>query len=266
MRWIIGDIHGMLQPLRTVVDAIDQIDSSARLFFVGDYVNRGPESRGVIDFLLTLKAARFCRGNHDDVFDLVLNGIGYADNDARGDRVAALQWFMQHGLIQTFASYGAPFDMLEKMTRHASPAQLKTLVDLVPPEHRKFIRTLRGVVDEDDFFILHAMWPLAMPSEDPKVSFRLTGDGELRSKTLWGRYDYSALASEKEWKRTGYFGHTPSQNYVAYGATNQPLVGDRLVLLDTGAALATDGRLTAYCVDTQQYIQADPGGELTKTV
>ncbi len=267
MRWIIGDIHGMLSPLRTLVDTIDRIDSSARMFFVGDYVNRGPESRGVIDFLLTLKGARFCRGNHDDVFDLVLNGIGYAENDARGDRIAALQWFMQHGLIQTFASYGADFATLEKMTRgHVNDKQLKALVDLVPPEHRKFIRTLRGVVDEDDFFILHAMWPLDMPSEDPKVSFRLTSDAALRSKTLWGRYDYAALASEKFWKRTGYFGHTPSQNYVDNGATNQPLIGDRLVLLDTGAALATDGRLTAYCADTQQYIQADPGGELTKTV
>ncbi|CAN5587826.1 metallophosphoesterase family protein [soil metagenome] len=267
MRWIIGDIHGMLAPLRTVVDAIDRIDSSARIFFVGDYVNRGPDSRGVIDFLLTLKNARFCRGNHDDVFDLVLNGIGYAENDASGDRASALTWFMQHGLIQTFMSYGADFATLEKIGRgSASASQLKSLCDMVPPEHRRFIRTLRAVVEEDDLFIVHAMYPLEMPSEEPRISFRLTADAELRSQLLWGRFNYGALVAEKLWKRTGYFGHTPSQNYVEFGATNQPLIGDRMVLVDTGAALATDGRLTAYCADTKQYIQADPGGELTKTV
>ncbi len=266
MRWIIGDIHGMLRPLRTLVDEIDRIDSAAKMFFVGDYVNRGPDSRGTIDFLLTLKNAKFCRGNHDDVFDLILNGIGYAENSANGDRVAAVQWFLPHGLIQTFMSYGADFTTVEKMSRHATPAQVKTLCELVPPEHRKFLRTLRAVVEDDDLFIVHAMWPLDQPSEDPRISFRLTSDAAMRSQILWGRYDFAALASEKMWKRTGYFGHTPSQNYVAYGASNQPLVGDKLVMLDTGAALATDGRLTAYCADTSQYLQADPAGELTKTV
>jgi serine/threonine protein phosphatase 1 len=267
MRWIFGDIHGMLNPLRTLVDEIDRIDPAGKLYFVGDYVNRGPESRGVIDFLLPLKRARFCRGNHDDIFDLVLNGIGFAENDARGDRVAALQWFMQHGLIQTFVSYGAEFATLEKMTRgYVSEKQFKALVDLVPPEHRKFIRTLRSVVDEDDLFIVHAMYPLGLPSEDPRVSFRLTSNPVLRQQILWGRFDFTALAAEKSWQRTGYFGHTPSQNYAEFGANNQPLIGSKMVLLDTGAALATDGRLTAFCPDTRQYLQADPSGVLTKTV
>ena len=38
MRWILGDIHGMLKPLRTLVDAIDHIDAAAKFYFVGDYV------------------------------------------------------------------------------------------------------------------------------------------------------------------------------------------------------------------------------------
>src|SRR4051812_36130141 len=113
MRWIFGDVHGLLAPLRTLVDEIDRVDPDAKLYFVGDYVNRGPESRGVVDFLLKLRNARFCRGNHDDIFDLVLNGLQYAESSPKGDRVAALKWFLQHGLIQTFVSYGAEFGMLE---------------------------------------------------------------------------------------------------------------------------------------------------------
>ena len=115
MRWIIGDVHGMLRPLLGLLSGISQADSAPQLFFVGDYVNRGPESRGVIDLLLTLKNARFIRGNHDDIFDLVVNGQCYADNAARNDRVAAFQWFMKYGLDNTLLSYGCDYALLDQL-------------------------------------------------------------------------------------------------------------------------------------------------------
>ena len=71
MNWVIGDIHGMLRPLRALVDRVRRADPGAALLFVGDYINRGPDSKGVIDFLLALDGARFCRGNHDDIFRIV---------------------------------------------------------------------------------------------------------------------------------------------------------------------------------------------------
>ncbi len=57
MRWVIGDVHGMLVPLEGLLQAIEPRDAAARFFFVGDYVNRGPNLRGVIDRLLALAAA-----------------------------------------------------------------------------------------------------------------------------------------------------------------------------------------------------------------
>ncbi|MEZ0265596.1 MAG: metallophosphoesterase, partial [Phycisphaerae bacterium] len=45
MRWIIGDVHGMLRPLETLLAEVRRVDSKARFYFVGDYVNRGPSSR-----------------------------------------------------------------------------------------------------------------------------------------------------------------------------------------------------------------------------
>ena len=72
MRWVIGDIHGMFAALETLIDALTKLDPQARFYFVGDYVNRGPESKRVIEYLITLKNAKFCRGNHDDVFDLIV--------------------------------------------------------------------------------------------------------------------------------------------------------------------------------------------------
>src|SRR3954454_22355415 len=105
MRWIIGDVHGMAKPLETLIREIAKVDAASVLYFVGDYVNRGPDSRGVIDLLLTLSNARFVRGNHDDVLDQILHGAAYAENPSRGDRFIAIQWFLEHGLLDTFLSY-----------------------------------------------------------------------------------------------------------------------------------------------------------------
>src|SRR5438270_7561723 len=112
MRWIVGDIHGMLKPLTSVVAQVRQADPAARFLFVGDYVNRGPDSKGVIDLLLSLRNAAFIRGNHDDIFDLVINGQCYAENATRGDRTAAFHWFMKYGLDTTLLSYGCDTAML----------------------------------------------------------------------------------------------------------------------------------------------------------
>src|SRR6185295_9952087 len=106
MRWIIGDIHGMRDPLARLLDEVTRVDAAARFYFVGDYINRGPDSKGVIDLLLSLSGAKFARGNHDDVFDHVLNDSYYATNAAMGQRMTAFGWFMEFGLDQTFSSYG----------------------------------------------------------------------------------------------------------------------------------------------------------------
>jgi hypothetical protein len=56
-----------------------------------------------------------------------------------------------------------------------------------------------------------------------------------------------------------FFGHTPVGNYAATrGSRMVPVVGPSIVLLDTAAALG--GRLTAYCVETGRFLQADPSG------
>src|SRR5258708_3071469 len=87
MRWIIGDGHGMLAPLARLLEEVGRVDPAARYYFVGDYINRGPDSKGVIDLLLSLGSGpKFVRGNHDDIFDQVLNSTAYADNGSNGDR------------------------------------------------------------------------------------------------------------------------------------------------------------------------------------
>ena len=61
----IGDIHGCLEPLESLVDKLPRDDA---LVFLGDYVDRGPQSAQVIDYLKDLARQRHCRffmGNHE---------------------------------------------------------------------------------------------------------------------------------------------------------------------------------------------------------
>lgn len=118
MRWIIGDIHGMLRPLEALVSAIHRADPQATLLFAGDFVNRGPDSRRVVDLLLSLENARFIRGNHDDVFDQILHGSSYCENGSRHDPLTAFRWFMQHGMRETFISYGVSPAEMDALGQH----------------------------------------------------------------------------------------------------------------------------------------------------
>jgi hypothetical protein len=262
VRWVIGDIHGMLRPLRALLDAVRARDASARFFFVGDYVNRGPDSRGVSELLLSLgDRARFVRGNHDDVFDIVINGDSYTGEDTPDHRIASFQWFMQHGLDQTFVSYGADMlDMMSILRRPSIPA-LDPLIELVPEAHRRFIRELPAVIEEPDLFVMHARWDPDHPSDS--LAARAGSSDKTRYVALWGRFTQPEIDRKKRWRQRGFFGHTPVENYVSRDpdAEVQPIVRDDIVLLDTGAALRSDGRLTAVCADADEYIQADRGGD-----
>lgn len=285
MRWIIGDIHGMLRPLTTVLEAVHRQDPCPRLIFAGDYVNRGPDARGVIDLLLTLPNAAFIRGNHDDVFDEILHGEYYADNATRGDRGAAFSWFMKYGVDRTFLSYGADFQYLQRLAQRPTPDGLDRLAAWVPVAHRQFIRNLPASYEEEDFFVVHGKWDIHERDFNPGVAERLADHPHYRHRLLWGRYTEEELYYPKVWGRTGFFGHTPVSNYLAAhrqpvmaGAAVQmtqgnagasrtgplmvPVIGMQMVMLDTAAALGTDGRLTAYCVDDGTHIQASHFGQL----
>jgi serine/threonine protein phosphatase 1 len=251
----------MLRPLEALLEAVLKRDLGARYIFVGDYVNRGPQTPGVIDRLLGLQNATFLRGNHDDIFDLIVNGQCYLGQNDPSDALAAYRSFMNHGLADTLGAYGADWTQLEFLLRHPDLQRLRQLTQLVPAEHRKFFRGLRAVVEYDTFFVAHAYWDPAESDTSPDIAARLVSDAKLRSQLLWGRYNEAQIQSKKRWKRTGYFGHTPVSNYLK-GADVKPVRGSQIVLLDTGAALGANGRLSAVCADNGELIQADRAGAI----
>jgi len=76
--YVIGDIHGCPDELVYLVQALP-LESGDRLVFLGDYIDRGPDSSGVISFLLELQKDRgayefvFLKGNHED---MLLSDLG----------------------------------------------------------------------------------------------------------------------------------------------------------------------------------------------
>ncbi|MBB1033634.1 hypothetical protein G6031_04430 [Dietzia sp. CQ4] len=121
----IGDIHGCVEQLDNVVSRARQCVS--QIVFLGDYVNRGPTSREVIDYLLELQGSedittRFVKGNHDQAFLEAIVGDGF-DN------------FLRLGGASTVVSYiGSARDNVLARFRAS-----------VPPDHVDF---LQGLEDE----------------------------------------------------------------------------------------------------------------------
>jgi serine/threonine protein phosphatase 1 len=264
MRWIIGDVHGMLRPLEVVLAAVQRQDRDARFFFTGDYVNRGHQSCGVIDRLLSMTNARFIRGNHDDIFQLILTGACYADNDAAANPALAVRWFMDFGLAETLSSYGLTDAELRDVRRDPA-AQLDRIRRAVPDRHKAFIQNLPPVIEEDGFFVAHAYWyPNDLTPEAP-LAARLAGNPRARRDVIWTRFGEKQLMGDKTWSRTGYFGHTPTPFYQKLLLRPfHPIRGPHVTLVDTAAATDLRGRLTAFCHETEQIVQADREGNLVQ--
>jgi calcineurin-like phosphoesterase family protein len=258
MRWVVGDVHGMLRPLAGLVAAVREADPAAHFIFVGDYVNRGPDSRGVIEFLLNLQPATFLRGNHDDVFDLLINGNCYICHPTAMNPVAAFTWFMQFGLAETLMSYGIDWAELDVLLHKPSPAGLLRVLTAIPERHRKFIHSLESVYEAETFFVGHGYWNPDLSDCKPSIVQRLVEEEQLRYQLLWGRFSAQQLARKKHWVRTGYFGHTPVSNYRP---DLLPVRAQNVVLVDTASALSSVGMLSAVCADDGTVIQADREGD-----
>lgn len=155
--WVIGDVHGCLKALNTLVDAL-QLATDDQLIFLGDLVDRGPDSHGVIDRILELRAVRevhVVQGNHEEMMLISRDLPGYA------------KAWQQYGGKETLASYGWKHGVEPGWTQ------------AVPVEHWQFLRD--GLVDavlEQNHIMIHGGIDPEKPLEDQDWN-------ELR----WQRWD-----------------------------------------------------------------------------
>lgn len=152
----VGDIHGSFQRLARLLTRLPLDPARDRIVFLGDYINRGPQSREVIDLLLDLERraprAVFLLGNHEH--DLL--------EYARTGDVELLRGLREMGVEATLASYGN--------------APMQSLGDLsfLPPEHRDFLERLLPSWREPGYLFAHA-GVLAGPDGDDRPSLTARG-------------------------------------------------------------------------------------------
>ena len=133
--YVIGDIHGCSQALADLLKIMEPIDADDTIVFIGDYIDRGPDSKGVIDIILNLrkKHSRIITlmGNHEFMFVNALKGIGVTD-------------FLAMGGDATFNSYGIPLDSLQDIGTK------------IPREHLIFFQDLLLYWEDQDHIYVHA--------------------------------------------------------------------------------------------------------------
>jgi serine/threonine protein phosphatase 1 len=123
MIYAIGDIHGCLDPLRRLLDEIRPA-ADDQVVFLGDYIDRGPDSKGVIEHLLTLRGRyTFLMGNHERMFLDFLQGK---------DRTL----FLYNGGTATLESYGG--------------------ASTIPATHLAFLNRLLPYYETEDYLFVHA--------------------------------------------------------------------------------------------------------------
>lgn len=167
----IGDVHGRLDALEELLDRLDP-GPSDQLVFIGDYIDRGPDSKGVIDRLLALEdevSCIFLRGNHEAMM------LDYL-------REGAWNLWRMNGGVETLDTYRVDGDVE------------------IPEAHERFVDRTELYYETEEFFFVHA-----------GLKPDLTIDENLRRHDedvlLWERSHLSA--DELAWEKPVVCGHTP---------------------------------------------------------
>lgn len=174
--YAVGDIHGCLEHLEQLLDEVQPDLSRDRLLFMGDYIDRGPQSRGVVDYILRLQKLYppeniIClKGNHEAMFLDFLEGKD-------------IEMFLFNGGLGTIEDYwGDVWEREERLT--------------LPPEHEKFFQELLTIYETPQYIFVHGGLRPGLPLEE-----------QQEEDLLWIRGEF--IASMEDFGRRVIFGHTP---------------------------------------------------------
>jgi serine/threonine protein phosphatase 1 len=213
----VGDIHGRLDLLEAMLrrieaDAIAAEAGQRALVFLGDYVDRGPDSRGVVERLIRdpLQGfdAHYLKGNHEAIL------LDFLEEPWRLDH-----WLMNGG-DATMRSYGVD---VERLARLGAPAEIwrNDFAEALPEAHLRFFRRLKLSVSFGDYLFVHA-------GVRPGVPLGAQSEADL----VWIREPF--LEHGDPFGKIVVHGHTPSR---------EPVTRTNRIGIDTGAVFT--GRLTA---------------------
>lgn len=177
----IGDIHGCYNKLKKMLSILPYKEDDV-LVFLGDYIDRGPESRNVVDAVIDLKRKRRDKvvclmGNHERML------LDYLDGKNR-------ELFLLNGGNATLKQY-----------------EKDGVID-IPEEHIRFFRSLKQIYITQSYVFVHA-------GVMPGVAL----DCQKEEDLLWIRGDF--IFSDFDFKKKVIFGHTPMKSYQPFFDKNK---------------------------------------------
>lgn len=218
----IGDIHGCKKTLEKLLFEVIKIDSSDVIYLLGDYIDRGPDSKGVIDLIMDLQDNDFqincLRGNHDD---LMLKSYQDTNN---------YYLWRKNGASKTLESFGVqlPWE--------------------IPLKYIEFFDKLDYYYELEDKILVHA-----------GLNFHIDNPLSDKESMLWIRTDY--VAPSKINNKKIVVGHTPSSlDKIKHSLNSNKIMLDNGCVMksfspDLGNLVAMD--LDSYKLYIQENIEND---------
>jgi len=186
-RFAVGDVHGCLRTLRTLVEKLIDLKRHDTLYLLGDYLDRGPHSKGVLDYLMALLEGGYdlrpILGNHEE---MALQSVT--------DPKARAMWYFNRG-GSTVAQFGVE-----------SPAD-------IPARYLSFLASLPLILTTDDYVFVHAGLDFSTP--DPVRDTQATC-------MLWERN--FEVQTEKLRGRTLLCGHTVTSLSQIRSSLGKPVI------------------------------------------
>ena len=237
----IGDIHGHLPALTDLLEQVRQeVDDGDTVVFLGDYIDRGADSRGCVDAILSFRSAsrarvRFLMGNHED-------WLLKTQRDH-----SCHSWLLGMDGLQTIRSYSLEAERTLAAARRSAGLLLYTgtielpydaFFDIVPDAHRRFFSELEAVFEGPDCICSHA-------GVNPRS---LHPDIRDTESCIWGA---AGFPDEYRGEQTVVYGHWNNAATDAAGAPTPRIVG-RTIGIDT----ISHGILTAFRLPDRRVFQS----------
>lgn len=224
--YIIPDIHGCIKTLTYLFEEKLKISIGDRVFMLGDYIDRGPDSPGVVEYIIRLIESGYnincLKGNHEQ---LLL--------DAIGDSMYYNLWMINAGE-----------DSLKKYSKWTGLGYKECYYPCIPEKHMHFFKSLPAyMIIDDKFVVVHG-----------GLDFRLKDPFSDEKSMLWKRPEPipDSLVPGKKI----FHGHTPTSIEYIKSRLNDPDV--RLIGLDAGCVFKEKGEglgfLTAFNLDKWELV------------
>ncbi len=216
-RFAISDIHGCVKTFWALLEKV-AFSKEDELYLLGDYIDRGPNSKGVIDLIWKLQdqghKVQCLRGNHEQMM-----------LDAREFPAKYNMWYTQGGK-ETLQSFN------------------RTLLEEVEPRYWDFLNNLPYYFEVDQYLLVHAGF-----------NFKITDPLQDQKAMMWIRNWYDQISKEWLGKRIIVHGHTPTSRINIDWLTER-LHSAQVLVIDNGCAYDHPdlGTLAAFELNSQAIV------------